>query len=104
MFGDMSKFPRSISWIAAISLLTVSGCMSERAAKEFGEAMVAPFYVLSQQFGGAQDLCYATAAFARKKERWPNDYAELETFVQGSDGYLILRNYDRVDFAPQTDG
>jgi hypothetical protein len=78
--------------------------MSDRAAREFGEAMAVPLYALSQQFGGAQDLCFATAAFARKKERWPNDYTELETFVKGSDGYLTLRKYDRVDFAPQTNG
>jgi hypothetical protein len=86
-----------------IATLMLCGCMSDRAAKELGEQIAAPFNVIAQQLSGAHDLGYATAAFARKNERWPKDYAELETFVQKSDGLLILGHYDRVDFAPRAD-
>lgn len=99
----MSNFQQSVV-MAAISVLTVGGCVSDHDAKEFGDAVVAPFNVLLRQIGGGQDLCYATAAFARKNERWPKDYAELDTFVQDSDGYLALAHYEHVDFRPQIDG
>ena len=90
--------------VPAVTTLVLCGCMSDRAAKELGEQIAAPFNVMAQQLSGATDISYAMAAFARKNERWPKDYAELETFVQKSDGLLVLGQYDQVDFATRTDG
>jgi len=78
--------------------------MSDRAAKDMGEAIAAPLNAIVQQLAGAHDLAYATAAFWRKNERWPRDYPELSAFVQKSDGLLVLGNYDQVDFALLPEG
>ena len=96
--------PKTFPLLAGVSILTLCGCMSDRAAKQLGEQIAAPFNAIAQQLSGAHDLAYAAAAFARKNERWPKDYAELETFVEKSDGFLILGHYDRADFAHKSDG
>ena len=98
------SFPRLSFLVVVITILALCGCMSDRAAKGLGEQIAAPFNAIAQQLSGAHDLAYATAAFARKNERWPKDYSELETFVQKSEGLLILGQYDRVDLAPRADG
>src|SRR5438105_15071723 len=95
---------KSFRVLAGISMLTLCSCISDRAATELGEQIAARFNAIAQQLNDARDLAYATAAFARKNERWPKDYTELETFVEKSDGLLILGHYERVDFAPQADG
>lgn len=88
--------------------MALSGCMSERAAKEFGtglgEAVAAPLNVIARGMSGSQELAYATAAFQRKNGRWPKDYAELSIFVQQSDGLFALGEYDRVDFSESPEG
>src|SRR4051812_2147955 len=51
------------------------------------------------------DLVYCTASYRWKNMRWPIDYADLTEFVEKSDGYLkIIGNYERVTFAPITNG
>jgi len=78
-----------------------SGCMSPRAARELGSALGE---ALAAPFNGSQELAYATAAFQRKNGRWPKDYAELSNFVAHSDGFLVLSQYDRVDFSERPQG
>ena len=87
-----------------MSVLMLSGCTSHRDAKGIVDPFVSPFDLLAQRIGAGQDLFDATMAFVRKNGRWPKDYTELETFVQGSDGYLTLGHYDNVDLSPQVDG
>jgi hypothetical protein len=102
-FGIMSDLQKSIM-LAATSILTLCGCMSDRAAKELGEQIAAPLNSMAQQLSGAHDLAYVTSAFWRMNQRWPKDYPELDTFVQKSDGLLVLGHYDRVEFTPQSEG
>ena len=78
--------------------------MSDRAAREMGESIASPLNIIARSLSGSQDLAYATAAFARKNDRWPKDYAELSSFVERSDGLLLLGQYDRVDFIDQPEG
>jgi len=88
-----SKLAALVTIVAAFS-----GCISNQAAKEISQTVSAPLYVIARTFAGAQDLGYATEAFRRRNGRWPKDFAELSTFVQKSDGFLVLGHYDRVDF------
>lgn len=61
-------------------------------------------YDLPLLSSGSLGLLYTTASFANKNGRWPNDYAELTNYVQQSNGYLILDDYQAVKFATQTNG
>src|SRR6266481_7902836 len=90
--------------LAATSAFALTGCISDKAAREIAEGLASPFNSLATQLSGAQDLVYATGAFWRKNERWPKDYTELSAFVQASDGLLVLGQYDRVDFVEQPEG
>jgi hypothetical protein len=83
----------------AATLVIESGCISDRAAQQMGDAIASPLNVMARSISGAQTLAHATAAFYRKTGRWPRDYAELSDFVQHSDGYLILGEYERVEFS-----
>ena len=78
--------------------------MSEKAADELGRQIVAPFTALADQISTATDLGYATVAFNRKNDRWPKDYAELDAFVDSSNGFLTLQKYDEVNFVETLDG
>ena len=51
----------------------------------------------------AFELAFATEKFQEKNGRWPNDFAELRSFVVTEKG-ASLTNYDRVDFTPKSDG
>ena len=100
-FGNMSYLTKVALAVASLAL---SGCMSDREAKDMAETLAAPFNSLSNQLSGAYDLTYATGAFWRKNQRWPKDYEELSGFVQSSGGLLALGRYERVDFFPQPEG
>ena len=49
------------------------------------------------------DLLYCSTSFRHKNGRWPVDYSELSTFVEHSDGYLRLGDYERVILKPIPD-
>ena len=87
-----------------VLLVGSTGCMSEKAANELGRQLVTPFTALAEQICTASDLGYAIAAFNRKNDRWPKNYAELDAFVNSSNGFLTLRKYDQVDFVETPDG
>jgi outer membrane murein-binding lipoprotein Lpp len=91
-----------------VGILVITGCVSQRKTNEFSqslaETIAAPFNALSRQISGAQDLAYATAAFHRKNKRWPKDYSEMLEFVEQSDGYLQLQDYERIDFIESAAG
>ena len=72
--------------------------------REFADSMTAGVAVLTRQLSPSQDLIYATASYARKNERWPNDYAELTNFVSQSNGYLYLKHYDEVQMTRTPEG
>ncbi|MDB6057648.1 MAG: hypothetical protein JWO95_1492 [Verrucomicrobiales bacterium] len=82
--------------------------MSHRDAEHFNQgiaqAFAAPFDTLAIAVSQGNDLAYATAAYQRKNARWPNDYSELTNFVAKSDGYLILKRYEEVNFSQETNG
>ena len=89
----MSRYTKSrLVLVASLSALTLVGCISDKAAGEFGLAFSAQIT--------APDLIYCSRSFRIKTQRWPKDYAELSEFVRQSDGYLWLGNYQRVKFTP----
>ena len=57
-------------------------------------------YDISLLRSGAIDVLYCSVSFRHKNDRWPNDYAELSAFVNQSNGYLMLGEYERVDLRP----
>jgi hypothetical protein len=59
-----------------------------------------PFLDIAVLQYGRVYLLYPIVSFQLKNGRWPKDYAELTDFVQRSDGYLMLGQYERVDFSP----
>ena len=71
--------------------------MSDRAADQVFQTFTTPFKAVAQSLRGCQDVAYAAHAFRRKNNRWPQDFSELSTFVEQSNGFLILGEYDRVD-------
>ena len=68
--------------------------MSDRAADQLFQTFTTPFKTY-QSLQGSQDLAYAAHAFRRKNNRWPQDFSELSTFVEQSNGFLILGEYDQ---------
>jgi len=87
--------------LLAVSVACIAasgGCMSERDSKALGEAITAPIAAMARSITDAQDLACTAAAFRRKNNRWPTDYAELSGFVEQTDGLLCLKQYDRVTF------
>jgi hypothetical protein len=88
-----------------LAVCVVAGCCtSDPAGRELGDSITAAVASLTRQFSRAQDISYATAAFERKKGRWPTDYAELTNFVNQSEGYLQLEHYDQVRFSQTPEG
>ena len=88
-----------------LGVCVVAGCCtSDNGGRELSDSFTAALATLSRQFSGAQDVSYATAAFKRKNGRWPNDYAELTNFVNQSEGYLQLADYDQVRFTKMGEG
>lgn len=63
-----------------------------------------PFLDLAALQYGRVYLLYPVASFFNKNGRWPKDYAELLDYVQRSDGYLTLGQYEQVDLRPLSDG
>ena len=97
-----SSEPPPFRWLGLIACsLAFSGCISDRAFKDFGtsleEGLAAPFNAIARSRKEAQELAYATAAFQRRNGRWPKDYGELSVFVAQTDGLLFLSDYERVD-------
>jgi hypothetical protein len=84
--------------------VALTGSISDRAAKEIGGAIRSGFDVLATNISLSRDLGYAAKAFWRKNDRWPTDYVELSTFVEQTDGLLVLGQYDRVDFSELSEG
>ena len=84
--------------VTLLSALTLAGCISDKAAREFGLAFSAPMHQITGLL--ATDLIYCSGSFRIKTQRWPTNYVELSEFVRQSDGYLWLGNYERVEFAP----
>ena len=61
--------------------------------------ITSPLYGVFKLDSGGFPLLYCIESFYRKHNAWPKDHTELSTFVQQSNGYLMLSNYyDRVDF------
>jgi hypothetical protein len=81
--------------------------MSEQDSREFGKGFgdaVAPsFQKMAEGWSGGFELAYTAKAFRRMNGRWPKDYTELSAFVQQSQGFLELEEYDRVDFTQLPD-
>ena len=81
----------------------MSGCSTTPAKNDpqaFGKTLAqifAPFFDIVMIRSGAIDLIYCANSFRHKNERWPKDYAELSDFVQQSNGYLMLGEYERVE-------
>ena len=95
----MRHFVKASSFgLVAVAVL-MSSCMSDRAAKEFQEGITAPFNEIARNMRCSQDLTYATLAFYRKNERWPKDYSELSGFVAQSEGLLVLKKHEQVNFS-----
>jgi hypothetical protein len=91
--------PALVVVASAIGSVIFTGCISDRAAKEigreFGLAFSAPIFAITAL--SATDLLYCCGSFRKKTERWPKDYTELSEFVEQSNGYLWLRDYERVN-------
>lgn len=97
----MTYHTKSKSVLAASLLfsLVFSGCISDKAARDLGRDISLAFSDPIFQITGltATDLLYCSGSFRIKNARWPKDYAELSEFVRHSNGYLWLRDYERVD-------
>jgi hypothetical protein len=63
-----------------------------------------PFPMLSLISAGGGDVVYCTASFRMKRGRWPTDYEELKSYVQHSDGYLLLAEHQNVQMATNDNG
>lgn len=103
------EFRRQVAFgVSLLLVLCLTACMSHRDAEQFNQelakALATPFNALATRLSGGEDLAYATAAYRRKNARWPNDYAELTNFVAKSDGYLVLQQYQQVNFTQETNG
>jgi hypothetical protein len=96
------------SILLIFTMVIFVACISKREQadvnKALSEVFFTPFNDLAVQITGGTDLAYATAAFQRKNGRWPTNQTELTNFVAKSDGYLVIREYDSIDFANQTNG
>jgi hypothetical protein len=96
------------SFLPLVALLGLTGCriqlFSDEGAKAFGSAFAAGFGSVARQMSDARDVGFAFEAFYRKQKRWPSGYPELAAFVEHSDGYLRLRQYDDMTFLTQPDG
>ena len=88
----MGKTLTLISAMIAVACPAFTGCMSDKAASDFGRE-----FGLAIRGLVAPDLLYSSESFRNKTGRWPKDYAELAEFVRQSDGYLSLRHYERVE-------
>lgn len=51
----------------------------------------------------AFDVVYCSSSFLNKNGRWPNNFAELSSFIEQSNGYLFLSNYGQVNLNPRPD-
>ena len=102
----MHRFATTL--IALIGVFSLTGCriqlVSDEGAKAFGSAFSAGFGSVAREISDTRDVGFASEAFYRKQKRWPTGYPELAGFVEHSDGYLRLRQYDEISFSPQPDG
>jgi hypothetical protein len=95
----------------ATALSLVSGCTTPSKTNDnldsFLSSMIsrnAPMFDVLMLKHGSIDLLYDCTSFRHKNGRWPNDYAELSTFVKQSNGYLTLGEYELVELRPLADG
>lgn len=85
-----------------IFLTFASCCQTPKDRDPFGvrqlvTATMEPIYRMGLFSSGAIDLFYCSASFRSKHGRFPEDFAELTEYVQQSNGYLVLGQYERVN-------
>lgn len=78
--------------------------MCGKEARDLGDSISLTLVSVLRELTPAHDLVYAVGAFERKNGRWPRNHPELTNFVNQSDGYLMLKSYDRVDFSETPEG
>jgi hypothetical protein len=99
---------RCFTGFLGLLLVWATGCRTQpasnagaRAADGFFSAIMTP---LADAISQHRDVAYAAEAFQRRNGRWPCTYAELSEFVDGSQGYLHMKEYDEMLFTPEPDG
>jgi hypothetical protein len=97
----MSAITKVTGVAVGVCLVAFGGCVSKRESEKdralLGASISNVINNVAVSMSGGRDLRYVATAFHYKNDRWPKDYAELQRFVQESNGYLYMRAYSDVE-------
>ena len=102
----MHRFMKPLLFSLPILCATLTGCMSQKVGAALGEKV---FGGLAEAlFRPALDLQYASNEFRVAKQRWPQDYNELSSFLKETDDttYSSLQalEFHRIKFTETAEG